>query len=99
MPPPVFRYDFLIAALEKMGIHHLERLPSGNVRWGDQPMSKPYRGFSLPTAPVTGDPNATQDRVLFDMWTVESILNKFGKSMGEFTKIYFAKEVTKDGEK
>lgn len=88
MPPPLFRYDFLIEALKELGIHLLERLPNGDVRWGDRPMSKPYKGLSHITAPLS-DLGEGDHTVLFDLWTIESILNKFGKTQGEFVKTYF----------
>jgi hypothetical protein len=88
MPPPLFRYDFLKVALEELDIHHLERLPSGDVRWGDRPLEKPYKGISHITAPLS-DAKQGEDRVVFDLWTIESILNKFGKTQGQFVKVYF----------
>lgn len=89
MPPPVFRYDFLIEALKELGIHHLERLPNGHVRWGDKVMEKPYTGKSIPTAPLGDNAKSLPKDTLFDMWSVEAILNKFGKTIGEFSKVYF----------
>ena len=88
MPPPVFRFDFLIESLKELGIFFLERLPSGDVRWGDRPLVKPYKGISHITAPLS-DAKEGDDRVLFDLWTVEGILNKFGKTQGEFVTVYF----------
>lgn len=92
MPPPVFRYDFLKAAFQSIGIHHLELLPNGHVRWGDRPLVKgeSYKGLSLPTAPITEDPvGKSEDAILFDFWTVQAILSKFGKTMAEFVEVYF----------
>ena len=87
-PPPIFRYDFLKEALSELKIHHLDRLPNGDVRWGDRPMETPYKGISHITAPLS-DAGAGEERVLFDLWTVQGILNKFNKSLSDFVKIYF----------
>lgn len=51
-------------------------------------MEKPYKGISHVTAPLS-DEKEGDDRVLFDLWTVEGILNKFGKTQGDFVKAYF----------
>lgn len=91
MPPPVFRYDFLIEALAKVGVKHLERLPNGDVRWGDMPLEKPYKGKSFLTRPLNGRPEGPADRVLFDLWSIRGILNKFSVPEPVFYKVYFGK--------
>jgi hypothetical protein len=79
--PPALKH-FSLHAMETVfvgfGIHLLEKFSDGQTRWGDQSMTKPYKGISCMAQRSEDFTSDTKD--FYDISTISGIVYRLGKS-------------------
>jgi len=80
MPPALkhLQLDALEKVFVEFGIHLLEKFPDGQTRWGNQAMSKPYRGLSCMAQRSDDFSSDTKD--YYDICTIGGIIYRLEKS-------------------
>jgi len=67
-----FLIDTVKAVFSEHGIYVLEEFPDGQIMWGNEPLTQPYRGsFHMADFYLPGR---------YDIFTVKAILSKLGKA-------------------
>src|SRR5260370_18292316 len=78
---PAFR-SFPLETLEKVfvqfDIHLLEKFSDGQTRWGNKPMSKPYKGRSSMAQRYEGFSSPGRD--FYDIFTIRAIVDRLGRT-------------------
>lgn len=78
LPPATFKLDAVKDVFAEFGIHVLEEFSDGQIRWGDEPLSMPYKALSHISDCLY------PSRI--DIFTVRAIANKLEKA-GDLPKM------------
>jgi hypothetical protein len=79
LPPASYKIEVVRAVFEDHGIHVLEEFPDGQTRWGNEPLTTPYRGLSHMA-------DESYKRGRYDIFTIRAIANKLDKA-GDLPKM------------
>ncbi len=77
MPPlRSFPLDVVEKVFLGFGIHRLQTFPDGQTRWGNQAMSKPYKGKSCMANRYYEFSSAERD--FYDIFTIRTVIDRLG---------------------